>query len=110
MKVLKVSNVLYTSAFALALGLAAPHVVAENHADHGAGAATTQEQMDKQERKEHKGYDAKKDRDGKKERDSSAPGATGTGTTGPGSDNPGAPPHTPGGTNPDGAPDHDRTE
>ncbi|MFN3580371.1 MAG: hypothetical protein ACK4VV_07845 [Pseudomonas sp.] len=103
MKVLKVSNVLYTSAFALALGLAAPHVVAENHADHGAGAATTQEQMDKQERKDRKDH---KRQEGMQERDTQAP----TGTTGPGSDNPGAPPHTPGGTNPDGAPDHDRTE
>lgn len=108
MKVLNVSNALYTSAFALALGLAAPHAMAGSHEGHSAGNGTTQEQMDRNDHKqyeEHKKDISQEHKDAMKERS----GPAGTGTTGPGSENPGAPAHVPGGTNPDGAPDATRS-
>lgn len=104
---MKMSNILYTSVFTLALGAAAPFAVADNTGTHGpAATGTTQESMDQQGHDAHQGMGGHSDG---QTGNPGAPGASGTGTTAPGSSPNDAPTHTPGGTNPDGAPDTDRS-
>jgi hypothetical protein len=105
---MKLSNILYTSAFTIALGAAAPLAIADNTGTYGAGNDATQEQMDQRD------HDAQRDQGmgGHSDGQPSNPGAAGNegaGTTGAGSATPDAPSHTPGGTNPEGAPDANRS-
>lgn len=98
MKNVKLSNVLFASAFTLALGAAAPLAMAEHHGDHDADGKP--HEMDKKEHKAGHGDKAKGN--------PGAPGSDGTGTTGAGSEAPNAPTHVPGGTNPDEGSDSNR--
>lgn len=97
MKDFKLSNVLFASAFTIALGAAAPLAFAEHHGTHDADGT---HEMDKKDHKAGHGNDATGN--------PGAPGSDGTGTTSAGSEAPNAPAHVPGGTNPEDAPDTDR--
>ncbi|WP_394242724.1 hypothetical protein [Halopseudomonas laoshanensis] len=98
MKDFTLSNVLFASAFTIALGAAAPLAVAGDHAKHDADG--THHEMDKKDHKAGHGDNATGN--------PGAPGSDGTGTTTAGSEAPNAPAHVPGGTNPDDAPESDR--
>lgn len=103
MKKLTLSNLFYTSAFTIALGVSAPLVLAGSHAMQDADSA--QHEMDPMDPMDHMGNSEKKTMEGHSHDSSDnvdGPDVFETGATGAGSDIPGAPAHVP-----DGDPDHD---
>lgn len=105
---MKLSTILYTSAFTLALSAAAPFAGAASHDKQDSDA--TAHEMDKKERMDKKEYSDKKEykeREGDKAMGGYADDQPDI--TGAGSEAPDAPAHVPGGTNPEDAPDYDRS-
>ncbi|MFO7706093.1 MAG: hypothetical protein R6V43_13325 [Halopseudomonas sp.] len=104
---MNLSTILYTSALTLALSAAAPVAFAASHEKQDSDAyheMDKKEYMDKKDYKDKKEY---KERDGDKatgDYDDGQPDITGAG-----SETPSAPAHVPGGTNPEDAPDYDRS-